>query len=48
MIEEINVRINIIVKIGIESGNKIKWKVCYGVVLLRVVVFFNDLLMVLK
>lgn len=44
----INDRMNIIVRIGIDSGNRIRWKVCYGVVLFSVVVFFSELLMVLK
>lgn len=44
----INDRMNIIVRIGIDSGNRIRWKVCYGVVLFSVVVFFSELSMVLK
>lgn len=44
----INDRMNIIVRIGIDSGNRIRRKVCYGVVLFSVVVFFSELSMVSK
>lgn len=43
-----NDRTNIIVRTGIDSGNRIRWKVRYGAVLLSVVVLLSESLTALK